>query len=192
MPLALCMAPAGVGACPEEGPAVIFSYVCPTAFGYAGILFQDEPFLVKRIFLPEPDPVAAGGLVHVPGAAGPGDVSAIFEICSDIRAYFEGNSIKTPWELLDMGRFTLLQRAVLRAASSVPYGEVRSYGKLAAMIGRPRAGRFVGTTLARNPFPVLIPCHRIVRADGSDGGFSGGTDLKKRMLLLEKRITQGG
>ena len=108
-------------------------------------------------------------------------------MCKDIKAYFEGDPIKATWKFLDISRLTPLQRSVLEAVSSVPHGEVRSYGQIAAQVGHPRACRFVGTTLARNPFPILIPCHRIVRADGSTGGFYGGTDLKKRMLFLEKR-----
>jgi methylated-DNA-[protein]-cysteine S-methyltransferase len=107
-------------------------------------------------------------------------------MCKDIQAYFRGASIKARWEFLDLSGLTPLQRSVLKAVSSVPHGEVRSYGQVAAQIGHPGACRFVGTTLAKNPFPILIPCHRIVRADGSAGGFYGGTDLKERMLLLEK------
>ncbi len=112
---------------------------------------------------------------------------AVFDMCRDMKAYFEGTPTGAPWKFLDLGRLTPLQRSVLRAVASVPHGQVRSYGEIAAQVGRPRACRFVGTTLARNPFPIFIPCHRIVRADGSLGGFGGGTELKKRMLLLEKQ-----
>jgi len=104
-----------------------------------------------------------------------------------MKAYFHGALIETPWKSLDLGGLTPLQRSVLRAVASVPHGQVRSYGEIAARVGRPRAFRFVGTTLAQNPFPIFIPCHRIVRADGSLGGFGGGTELKKRMLSLEKQ-----
>ena len=108
-------------------------------------------------------------------------------MCKDIQAYFEGALIKAPWKFLDLSGLTPLQHSVLEAVASVPHGQVRSYGQIAAKVGHARACRFVGTTLARNPFPILIPCHRIIRADGSLGSFYGGTDLKKRMLLLEKR-----
>jgi methylated-DNA-[protein]-cysteine S-methyltransferase len=110
----------------------------------------------------------------------------VLNMCKNIQAYFEGTPIKAPWKFLDLSVLTPLQRSVLEAVASIPHGEIRSYGQVAAQIGRPRACRFVGTTLARNPFPILIPCHRILRADGSLGGFYGGTDLKKRMLLLER------
>ena len=120
------------------------------------------------------------------GPAKPGHTPAVLNMCKDIQAYFTGAPIKAPWKFLDLSGLTPLQRSVLQAVSSVPCGEVRSYGQIAVQVGHPRACRFVGTTLAKNPFPILIPCHRIVRADGSLGSFYGGTDLKKRMLLLEK------
>jgi methylated-DNA-[protein]-cysteine S-methyltransferase len=165
----------------------ILYHICPTAFGYTAILFQAEPFLVKRIFLPHSHKRGLKKKTQGLALAKPGHTPAVLDLCKDIQAYFEGIPIKTPWKLLDLSGLTPLQRSVLEAVATVPHGEVRSYGQIAAQDGHPRACRFVGTTLARNPFPILIPCHRIVRADGSPGGFYGGTDLKKRMLLLEKR-----
>ncbi|OEU47010.1 MAG: hypothetical protein BA872_05635 [Desulfobacterales bacterium C00003060] len=112
----------------------------------------------------------------------------VLHLCKDMQAYFTGGPMgNPPWKHLDLSGLTPLQRAVLEAVKRVPRGATRSYAQIAAQVGYPRACRFVGSALARNPFPILIPCHRIVRADGSPGGFHGGTDLKKRMLLLEKR-----
>ena len=176
-------------ACRLENIAAFLYHICPTAFGYTPILFQSEPFLVKRIFLPHSHKKALiKKQIQRIGPARPGHTPAVLDLCKDIQAYFEGIPIKTPWKVLDLNGLTPLQRSVLEAVATVPHGEVRSYGQIAAQVGHPRACRFVGTTLALNPFPILIPCHRIVRADGSPGGFYGGTDLKKRMLLLEKRI----
>lgn len=165
----------------------ILYHICPTAFGYAAILFRTEPFLVKRIFLPHSYKRALIKQIQRTGPAKPGHTPAVISLCKDIEAYFTGTPIKVSWKLLDLSGLTPLQRSVLEAVASVPHGEVRSYGKIAAQVGHPRACRFVGTTLARNPLPILIPCHRIVRADGAPGGFYAGTDLKKRMLLLEKQ-----
>jgi methylated-DNA-[protein]-cysteine S-methyltransferase len=172
----------------QGGPqSPIRHHICTTAFGYTAILFQTEPLLLKRIFLPHSHKRALKKQIEMTtGPAKPGHTPAVLNMCKDIQAYFNGASIKAPWKSLDLSGLTPLQRSVLKAVSSVPYGEVRSYGQVAAQIGHPRACRFVGTTLARNPFPILIPCHRILRADGSPGGFYGGTDLKKRMLLLER------
>jgi len=166
---------------------MIAYHTCATTFGYAAILFQAEPFLLKRIFLPHSHKTSLKKQIQKAGPAKPGHTPAVLNLCKDIRAYFTGTPIKVPWEFLDLSRMTPLQRSVLEAVATVPHGEVRTYGQIAAQIGHPRACRFVGTTLARNPFPILIPCHRIIWADGSIGRFFGGTDLKNRMLLLEKR-----
>jgi len=76
-------------------------------------------------------------------------------------------------------------RKVLTETASIPYGEVRSYREVAESIGRPLAFRATGSALARNPLPILIPCHRVVKSDGMLGGFGGGIDLKKKLLNLE-------
>ena len=141
---------------------------------------------MKRILLPHTHKKAIEEQIQRTGRAEPGYTPEVLDLCKEIQAYFTGTPVETPWKFLDLSGQTPLQRAVLEAVASVPHGEVRSYGKIAAQVGHPRAHRFVGTTLACNPLPILIPCHRIVRADGSPGGFYGGTDLKKRMLLLEK------
>ena len=80
---------------------------------------------------------------------------------------------------------TAFYRAVWRACGEIPYGETRSYQWIAQRIGRPKASRAVGTALAANPLPLIVPCHRVVRGDGSLGGFGGGLALKKRLLALE-------
>jgi methylated-DNA-[protein]-cysteine S-methyltransferase len=166
--------------------SILSYHICTTAFGHAGILFQTDPFLLKGIFLPQSQKRTLLQRMKKSGPAKPGYTQAVLHMCEEIRTYFEGSPVKAPWELLDLDGLTPLQCAVLKAVSTVRYGEVRSYGQIAAQVGRLQACRFVGTTLSRNPFPILIPCHRIVCADGSPGGFSGGTDLKRRMLLLEK------
>ena len=170
---------------------MISYHICSTAFGYAAILFDSDSLLVKRIFLPHSHASSLKKRIQSTGPAKPGHTPAVVEICKAIQAYFLGTSITIPWKSLDLRGMTPLQRSVLEAVANVPYGEVRSYGQIATEIGRPRAFRFVGTTLALNRFPILIPCHRIVRADGSLGGFYGGVDLKKRMLLLEKGKSSG-
>ncbi len=161
--------------------------MCGTAFGYAAILFQKDPLLVKRILLPHASKSVLKRRIQGTGPATmPARTGEVLDLCRDIQAYFEGKPISPPWKLLDMSRFTSLQRLVLEAVARVPHGAVRTYAQIAAQIGRARACRFVGTTLARNPFPVLIPCHRIVRVDGSPGEFSGRTELKEQMLDLER------
>lgn len=85
----------------------------------------------------------------------------------------------------DLSGLTPFERAVLMKALEIPPGEVRAYGWIAAEIGRPRAVRAVGSALGRNPVPVLIPCHRVVRSDGSVGNYGLGPDLKRALLGTE-------
>ncbi len=78
---------------------------------------------------------------------------------------------------------------VLRAALTIPLGETRSYQWIARKIGRPRAVRAVGQALRKNPYPLIIPCHRVVRSDGTPGGYAGKMDGKKsKLLAIEQDI----
>jgi methylated-DNA-[protein]-cysteine S-methyltransferase len=102
-------------------------------------------------------------------------------------AYFEGRPAKfdTPLALDGLSPFV---RKVLTACRKIPSGKTVSYSQLARIIGKAGASRAVGNALAKNPIPLIIPCHRVIRHDGSLGNFSaiGGTILKKRLLTLER------
>jgi len=102
-----------------------------------------------------------------------------------ILEYLAGKrrSFDLPLAPADASDFT---RSVWRACCEIPYGETRSYQWIARRIGRPKASRAVGTALGANPLPLIVPCHRVVRSDGSLGGFAGGLDLKRRLLVLER------
>jgi O-6-methylguanine DNA methyltransferase len=87
---------------------------------------------------------------------------------------------------VDLRGRTDFERDVLMKALAIPHGQVRPYGWIAAEIGRPKAVRAVGTALAHNPVPLVIPCHRVVRSDGTIGQYSlGGSDVKRRILRAE-------
>jgi O-6-methylguanine DNA methyltransferase len=74
---------------------------------------------------------------------------------------------------------------VLAELARVPYGRTETYGSLAAKVGRPKAARAVGSVMNRNPIPIVLPCHRIVGANGALTGYAGGLDVKLRLLQLE-------
>jgi len=80
---------------------------------------------------------------------------------------------------------TQFQRAVWSQLTKIPFGEVRSYRDIAAEIGRPTAVRAVGAANGRNPLPIVVPCHRVIGADGSLTGFAGGLGRKRQLLVLE-------
>jgi len=80
---------------------------------------------------------------------------------------------------------TEFEKKVYRAVSGIPKGEVRSYKWVAKAVGRPKAARAVGNALNKNPYAPIVPCHRVVKSDGSIGGFSKGVGAKKRLLKRE-------
>ncbi|MDM7935099.1 MAG: MGMT family protein [Methanothrix sp.] len=92
-----------------------------------------------------------------------------------------------PSARLHLVGLTRFQRSVFSAVQTIPRGQTRTYGEVAALVGCPGAARAVGRALSRNPFAVVVPCHRVVARQGL-GGFSWGVDLKRRLLALEARL----
>jgi methylated-DNA-[protein]-cysteine S-methyltransferase len=101
-----------------------------------------------------------------------------------LELYFQGRLRQFSLKLAPQG--TPFQLSVLRALQDVPYGATISYGELAQRIGRPKASRAVGGANARNPLPIVIPCHRVIGSDGSLVGFGGGLEIKRKLLDLER------
>ncbi|WKD57101.1 Methylated-DNA--protein-cysteine methyltransferase, constitutive [Corynebacterium capitovis DSM 44611] len=108
------------------------------------------------------------------------------EAARQLGEYFAGE--RRDFELpLDWRLSTGFRRTVQAALLDIPYGGTETYLQLATRIGRPGATRAVGTGCARNPLPVVVPCHRVTRSDGTLGGYAGGVDAKKYLLELEAR-----
>lgn len=110
----------------------------------------------------------------------------------DLQDYFAGRAV-TFTSPLDMSGVSRFDEEIYAVAKKIPYGEVRTYQGVAREAGSPGAARAVGGAMSRNPFPLVVPCHRVVRSDGGMGGFSApcGIDLKRRLLALEGIRFQG-
>jgi methylated-DNA-[protein]-cysteine S-methyltransferase len=108
------------------------------------------------------------------------------EAKSQLAAYFAGELRSFDLPLAPRG--TPFQLAVWRGLTTIPYGCTTSYGALAAAVGRPTASRAVGMANGRNPISVVIPCHRVIGADGSLTGYGGGLDRKRHLLSLERSL----
>lgn len=105
-------------------------------------------------------------------------------IQKELREYFEhGKDVFT--QKIDLSVGTEFERMVWLALKEVPSGETRTYKWLAEKVGKPKASRAVGRALGKNPLPIILPCHRIIESDGSLGGYSGGVDIKRRLLEME-------
>ncbi|GGB27996.1 methylated-DNA--protein-cysteine methyltransferase [Flexivirga endophytica] len=106
------------------------------------------------------------------------------DVARELDEYFTGR--RTTFDLaLDHSLSSGFRAEVQRSLPSIAYGHTASYGEIAALVGRPRAVRAVGTACATNPLPIVVPCHRVVRSDGSYGGYVGGVDAKTKLLTME-------
>lgn len=108
---------------------------------------------------------------------------AIRLVAHQLDEYFSGSRRSFKLDLSPRG--TEFERRVWDAMCAIPYGETRSYGDIARQLGSPDASRAVGRASGRNPIPILIPCHRVVGAQGQLTGFGGGLELKAKLLALE-------
>lgn len=129
---------------------------------------------------------AAGRLVALRFGAGGGQRNAVRckRVGRQLAEYFAGKRRRFELELAPSG--TVFQRRVWKALTEIPYGQVVSYGEIARRIGLPGAARAVGQANGANPIPIVIPCHRVIAADGTIGGFSSGLDIKRRLLGIEQ------
>lgn len=157
--------------------------------GYLTIIFTDKGICRLRIWMQDlnchpinPDP-AKDPVSHKTCPA-PHSQTLHQEWKQQLESYFQGKRVIFTIPL-DIQEGTAFRRNVWRVLQKIPYGKTRSYRWVAEQIGKPRAFRAVGQANAANPIPILIPCHRVIQADGALGGFSCGTNIKKQLLSLE-------
>jgi methylated-DNA-[protein]-cysteine S-methyltransferase len=160
----------------KEGAIVAFD----TALGTCAVRWTDAG--VASVRLPSARTAALPRLVDVGRV--PGSVQAAID---GIVAVLGGAALDLGFVTLDERAIDPFRRAVYAATRSIPPGSTVTYGAIATAIGRPDAARDVGAAVASNPFPIVVPCHRVVGANGKLTGFSapGGLDTKRRMLELE-------
>ena len=119
----------------------------------------------------------------VPGASIEEDSRSLTKTAARLREFVEGRarSVELPLDL----RVSPFQGKVLAALRRIPFGETRTYGEIAAAVGRPKAARAVGLACSRNPVPLVVPCHRVIGHDSSLVGFGGGLEMKRELLRRE-------
>jgi len=104
----------------------------------------------------------------------------------ELEEYFEGR--RTAFDLpVDLALAAPFGKRVLAAAAAIPFGATLTYAQVAALAGSPRGARATGNALGANPLPIVIPCHRVTRSGGGLGGYTGGLDIKRRLLAIEGR-----
>lgn len=140
---------------------------------------------IERVFLPAPGLKARELAERVFPDAVRGSCEEIDAIAARIASFLGGDNIRFSLVDVRMDLCSEFQSRVLRTEHAIPRGRVSTYGKIAACVGSPGAARAVGRSLARNPFPIIIPCHRSIRSDGTPGGYQGGPAMKRALLEME-------
>ena len=119
------------------------------------------------------------------------DDAALADALRLLKRYFAGERVSFRELKLDLSAGSTFEQFVWLELCRVPWGEVISYSELARRIGSPRAVRAVGNAVGRNPIPIIVPCHRVIRADGSLGGFSCGLEIKRALHKIEGITARG-
>ena len=115
-----------------------------------------------------------------------------FETLHDkVQRYFDGTPVSFDSVTLDLRDATPFMQAAWQACRTIPRGETRTYKEVAESIGVPNGARAVANACGKNPFPITIPCHRVVRSDGSLGGYSGAGGVAKKRKLLDEELSGG-
>jgi methylated-DNA-[protein]-cysteine S-methyltransferase len=165
----------------------LFYTLRPTPFGTLAIVWMKAGGREKvcRVFLPH-EGIAVEKLVLKAFPRSKKLTSDLIkELAARIDGFLGGEPVVFPLDTIRLDQCPPFQRKVLLAEHRIPRGWVSTYGRIARHIGVPGGARAVGGALSRNPFPILIPCHRAVRSDGELGGFQGGPKTKRTLLELE-------
>lgn len=166
-----------------------YSYdIFRTRWGWFGVLGCDAGLVRTQLADTEKAAVENRLLQGIEGAKQ--NKTAFSILKTKILDYYEGKFVDFDNVNVDLAAFTPFQRKVLASLRTVRYGNKVSYGQLACMAGSPRAARAIGSVMAANPVPLVIPCHRVIRADGTVGMFTATGDIntKIRMLNIENCI----
>jgi methylated-DNA-[protein]-cysteine S-methyltransferase len=166
----------------------LFSYVLvPSGFGALSVVWAESEGSprVFRVFLPGSETTALSQTRDAFPDARPESHHVVADLVGRVGRFLEGEAVDFDLGIVALERCSAFQARVLQAEYGIPRGWVSTYGRIAAHLGIPRGARAVGGALARNPFPIIIPCHRAVRSDGRLGGFQGGLEMKRGLLAFE-------
>ena len=158
----------------------MYQSIFKTAWGYGTVLATEAG--ICKIYLPAANRIAISGFNDNHQAS-----PLTEQVAEMLRIYFMGQKQAFEAVPVDLKGVTQFRAGILSLIRSIPHGETRSYGQVSLMAGSPGAARAVGGAMASNPIPVIIPCHRIIAADGRLTGFTapGGLELKKILLQAE-------
>lgn len=160
-----------------------------TATAWGPVLFASRGRGLCRLLLPLRRTADTHGVARRQWAGAEYSAELLPKLQTQLQKYFDGGCLDFQVRI-DLGSGSTFQREITQACRTIPFGETLTYGQLADLAGHPGAARAVGSVMANNLIPLVIPCHRVVAAGGKLGGFSspGGNSTKKRLLQLEARV----
>ncbi len=161
-----------------------------TALGTAAVAWSDRG--IVRTFLPEPSAQAVRAHLarRLPNAREDEPPEQVRRLIADVVRLLAGDRVSLEWVSIDDAAVPELDRRVYAATRTIPPGSTLTYGDVARLLGDTTLARRVGEALGRNPFPIVVPCHRVLAAGGRTGGFSarGGTETKMQLLRIEGAV----
>ena len=162
---------------------------CPrkTRFGPVALVWspwRGRPKIIRVLLSASGVPTARRVAEAFPGAT-PSSCAEMDVVADQIAAFLGGSDIRFSLEVARLDLCSGFQQRVLRAEHAIPRGRVSTYRRIASHLGDANGARAVGAALAGNPFPVLVPCHRAIRSDGTPGGYQGGPAMKRALLEME-------
>lgn len=163
--------------------------IVKTPLGHVGFVVTERG--LRRVNLPERTISAAKTAIRKQSPDAIEDPRLLPELATALERYFAGEAVEEFRVKLDWSGFSNFEVDVWRACARIAYGETASYKSLADAIGCPGAARAVGTAMSHNPCPIVVPCHRVLKSDGTIGGFSapGGIAQKRQLLDMEAAAT---
>lgn len=167
----------------------------PSSFGNLTIVWREDGGNPKvcQVFLPSEGSPMGSEARSAFVKASPASCSAITQLGEQIQRYLEGEVMDFDLNVIALEECPAFQQKVLVADYGIPRGWVSTYGRVARSLGCPAGGRAVGSALSHNPFPIIIPCHRVVRANLELGGFGESPGMKRALLELEGlKVSESG
>lgn len=164
-----------------------FYYSFDSLFDSFTIIWKviDSKIQITRIFLSDPKLNSEEKALKEKNLIKKASSPSIELLGEQIQNFLKGENEKFELDLVDLNGCSETQKKVLLAEYNIPKGWISTYKRIAIYLGKPNAARVVGNALARNPFPLLIPCHRAIKSNGELGGFQGGIRMKRALLELE-------
>jgi methylated-DNA-[protein]-cysteine S-methyltransferase len=162
-------------------------YLVSSHFGELGLVWQEtvSGSQIQQVFIPSLNDSVEMKITGMYPEAQPDSTPLLQSIADQMRNFLAGENIRFDLNWINLKQCSSFQTRVLLAECEIPRGWVSTYGRIAARLGILGGARAVGNALARNPFPIIIPCHRVVRANGDLGGYQGGTEMKLTLLRNE-------